>query len=172
METNEPLCGAVYRGPNLDVFFNLFTTHRAPKSRPPRFFRSFIQFCADLFYPVYDRNMANLKYSFDPPKATSFQIQLHLFPLDMFWVASLTYRVVAPTFFAQISLSFIIESAFDSFFTLTFRTLKFFFHAFILQCVSNFSNAIFQQDLARHLILYPRCNCFEYSSYNPRKKAA
>ncbi len=94
-----------------------------------------------LFYPVCDRNMANFKYSFDPPKAISFQIQLYYFLSDMFWVAALAYRVVAPTFFAQLSLSFIIESAFYSFFAPTFRAFKFFFHAFILHCVLSFCNA-------------------------------
>ena len=43
----------------------------------------------------------------------------------MFWIAALAYRVVAATFFAQISLFFIIESALDSFFAPAFREFKF-----------------------------------------------
>ena len=85
--------------------------------------------------------MANLKNSFDPPKAISFQIQLYCFPSDMLWVAALAYRVVASTFFAQISLFFIVESAFYSFFAPAFRAFKFFIHVSILHCVSDFSNA-------------------------------
>ena len=72
------------------------------------------------------------------------RIQLYCFSPDMLRVAALAYRVVAPAFFAQISLLFIIESAFDSFFAPTLRAFKFFIHAFILQCISNFSNANFE----------------------------
>ena len=59
----------------------------------------------------------------------------------MFWLAALTYRVVAPAFFVQISLFFIVESAFYSIVALVFQAFKFFIHAFILQCISDFSNS-------------------------------
>ena len=85
--------------------------------------------------------MANLKNSFDPPKAISFPIQLYCFPSDLLWVAELAYRVVASTFFAQISLFFIVESAFYSFFAPAFRAFKFFIHTLFLHYVPYFSNA-------------------------------
>ena len=85
--------------------------------------------------------MANLKNPFNSSETISFQIQLYCFSSDMLRVAALAYRVVASTFFAQISLFFIVESAFDSFVAPAFRAFKFFIHAFILHCISNFSNA-------------------------------
>ena len=142
LKPNEPRCVAVYCGPEPDVFY-LRTTHQAPKHRLCVFFRDFIQFRACFFYPVYDRNMANLKNSFDPPKAISFQIQLYCFSSDMLWVAALAYRVVASTVFAQISLFFIVESAFYSFFAPAFRAFKFFIHTLFLHHISDFSNAKF-----------------------------
>ena len=38
LKPNKPLCGAVYRGPEPDVFLNLRTTHQAPKHRLFRLF--------------------------------------------------------------------------------------------------------------------------------------
>ena len=85
--------------------------------------------------------MTNFKYSFDPSKVILFQVQLYCLSSVMFWIAALAYCVVTSTLFAQISLLFIIKAAFDSSFAPTFRAFKFFIHAFILHCVSNFSNA-------------------------------
>ncbi len=85
--------------------------------------------------------MANFKYSFDSPKAISFQIQLYCLSSDMFWIAALFYCVMASTFFAQISLFFVVKSAFYSFFAPAFQAFKFFILVSILLCVSVFSNA-------------------------------
>ena len=60
----------------------------------------------------------------------------------MLRVAALAYRVAEPAFFAQISLFFIVESAFYSVVFPAFRAFKFFIHTLILQCVSKFSNAV------------------------------
>ena len=86
--------------------------------------------------------MANFKNSFNSPKAFSFQVQLYCLSFNVLWVAALAYRVVAPALFAQLSLFFIIESAFYSFFAPALRAFKFFIHAFFLQYVSDFSNAL------------------------------
>ena len=93
--------------------------------------------------------MANFKNSLNPPKAISFQIQLYCLSFDMFWVATLSYCIVAPTIFAQISLLFIVESAFYSFFAPAFRAFKFFIHTLILHHISDFSNAISSLDLKK-----------------------
>ena len=90
---------------------------------------------------VYDRNMANFKNSFNSPKAVFFQIQLCCFSPNVIWIAAMFYCIVAPTGFAQISLFFIIESAFYSFFAPAFWAFKFFLHTLILQHVFVFSNA-------------------------------
>ena len=82
--------------------------------------------------------MASLKNSFDSPKAISFQVQLHRLSFNVLWVAALAYRVVAPALFAQISLFFIIESAFYVLVAPAFRAFKFFFHAFNLG-IANFA---------------------------------
>ena len=60
----------------------------------------------------------------------------------MLRVAALAYRVVASTLFAQISLFFIVESAFYSFVAPAFRAFKFFSHTLNLHCISDFSNAV------------------------------
>ena len=85
--------------------------------------------------------MANFKNSLDPPTAISFQIQRYCLSFDMFRVAAVAYRVMAPSLFAQISLLFIVESAFYSFFAPAFRAFKVFIHTLILHYISNFSNA-------------------------------
>ena len=103
------------------------------------FLRSFSNF-ESAFYPVYHRNMANFKNSFDPSKTISVQIQLYCFLSDLFWIVALAYCIVTSTFFAQISLFFVIEYAFYLLVALAFRAFKFFIHAFILHCISALSN--------------------------------
>ena len=78
--------------------------------------------------------MANFKYSFDHPKAISFQIQLYCFSSDMLQVAALPYRVVATEYFTQISLVFVVNSAFYSFVAPEFRAFKLFIHVIIFHC--------------------------------------
>ena len=95
-----------------------------------------------LFYPVYDRNMTNFKYSFDTPKAISFQIYLYRFSLDMFWVAALSYRVVASTFSLHKKLCFWLLNPlftrflFTHFEQLIFLLIHYYFTRYIefLQC--------------------------------------
>ena len=132
------------------------------------FFRDFIWFCAGLFYPVNDRNMANFKNSLNPHKAISFQMQLYCLSFDMFWVATLSYCIVAPTIFAQISLLFIVESAFHSFFAPAFRAFKFFIQTLILHHISDFSNAWFNlsalKNVYRLWVMLEQYDCLYYST--------
>lgn len=74
-------------------------------------------------------NMASFKNAFKSSKAIPLQIQLYCLSSDMFWVAALSYRVVATARFAQISLFFVAEAAFKSFFAPAFRVPEFFIHA-------------------------------------------
>ena len=53
----------------------------------------------------------------------------------MLRVAALAYRVVASTLFAQISLFFIVESAFYSFVAPAFRAFKLVYLALVLPLV-------------------------------------
>ena len=110
-------------------------------------FSSFLEissnFAPAFFYPVNGRSMANFKNSLNPPKAISFQIQLYCLSFDMFVVATLSHCIVASTIFAQISLLFIVESAFYSFFVPAFRAFKFFIHTLILHHISDFSDTHF-----------------------------
>ena len=141
LKPNEPLCGAVYCGPEPDVFLKF--THNSSSSKTSTFsyFYRLYLISHRPFYAIHDRNTANFKDFFDSPKSISFQTQLYCFLPDMLRVAALAYRVVASTLFAQISLFFIVESAFYSFFAPAFRAFKFFIHAFILHCISDLSNA-------------------------------
>ncbi len=156
MKADKPLCGVVYFGPEPDIFLFIYNSSSSKTSTFSSFLGTFSNFAPAFFYPVYDRNMANLKNSFDPPKAISFQIQLYCFSSDMLRVSALAYRVVASTLFAQISLFFIVESAFYSFFAPAFRAFKFFIHAFILHCILSFSNAnglkLFIYNAKKHII--------------------
>ncbi len=78
------------------------------------FFRNFsLIFCR--FPPIYHGNMANFKYSFAPPKAISFQIQLYYFSPNVLWIAALAYCVVAFAFFAQISPFLLLNPLFTHF---------------------------------------------------------
>ena len=95
LKSDKPLCGALYCGPEPDVFLFAHNSSSSKISTFSSFLGAFSNFAPTFFYPVYDRNMANFKYSFDPPKAISFQIHLYRSPLDMVWVTALAYRVVA-----------------------------------------------------------------------------
>ena len=114
LKSNKSLCGTVYRGSKPE-FFYLCTTHRAPKPRLSRPFRKLLPISRRLFYPVYDRNMANLKNPFNSSETISFQIQLYCFSPDMLRVSALAYRVVTSTFFAQISLFLLLNPLFTRF---------------------------------------------------------
>ena len=78
--------------------------------------------------------MTNFKYSFDSPKAISFQIQLYCFSSDMLRVTALAYRVVAFTLFAQISLFLLLNPLF------TRLSLPHFGHIVFL-CMTSFYTA-------------------------------
>ena len=140
LKSNKPLCSAVYCGPEPDVFKKFIHNSSSSKTSTFRLLGTFSNF-ALAFYLVYDRNTANFKNSFDSPKAISFQVQLYRLPSDLLWIAALFYRVVAFALFAQISLFFVVESAFYSFFAPAFRAFKFFNQTFTLHQVWIFSNA-------------------------------
>ena len=141
LKANKPLCSTIYHGPEPNVFLFMHNSSSSKTSTFPYFLGISSDFAPAFFYPVNDRNMANFKNSLNPHKAISFQMQLYCLSFDMFRVAAVTYHVMAPALFAQISLLFIVESAFYSFFAPAFRAFKFFIHTLILHHISDFSKA-------------------------------
>ena len=107
LKSNKPICSAVYRGPEPDIFLNLRTTRQAPKHRLFRLFQKLSLILRRPFYPICDRNMANFK---NPSKysCTAFRLICSGQPRCLIP----PYRVVTPALFAQISLSLLLNLSF------------------------------------------------------------